>query len=376
MKSCLGTGAFSLALSLSLAIGCNSQPRINTAGSGGAVGSGRGGASGGAGTQGGGSDASTGVVIPDGSLGGGGNSGGFDAAGVDERLCGLENFMLERLPPDLLLVLDRSSSMNDSPTPLMPMPGVTLWTETMGALDQVVRETQMGVNWGLYMFPTGANCGVAAAPEAPVAPANAEKVVMTSRMLGPVPTGLTLGTPTSAAMNSATAYLRTVTTKNPKYIVLATDGRPTCPGFGADEAAVTAVTMAAAAGYKAYVIGIAINADAQLVLNNMAVAGGLPRNDPTNKYYPVTSRADLVTALKAITGQVSNCVFPLTKPPPVPNNVKVTVSGAKVNEDATNGWSYTAGNMAIQFNGTACEMVKTNAGSVQITFGCPNEIIP
>ena len=48
------------------------------------------------------------------------------------------------------------------------------------------------------------------------------------------------------------------------------------------------------------------------------MAGGVPRNDPTTKYYPVANRADLVTALTAITGQVTNCVFPLSKPPPVP----------------------------------------------------------
>jgi hypothetical protein len=375
--------AVSLAVTLAVTsavalLGCNNNPRINASGGGG-TGAGKGGAGGTGSTT----DAGTGVILPEvGGTGSGGSGGGASDGGgsaVDERQCGLDTFTLKRLPPDLMLVLDRSSSMSDNAR-ITTNPMATLWSETVGALDEVIKATHMGVNWGLQMFPQPSGCAVAPMPEVAVAVNNYDMVMNTSKAAGPaMASGLGGGTPTGAAMDGAVAYLRTLTTNNPKYIVLATDGLPTCPtGAGADApgVAVTAVGAAAAAGFKTYVIGIAIGVAAQTTLNRLAVAGGVPRNDPLTQFYPVSSKTDLVTALTAITGQVTNCVFPLTKPPPVPTNVKVTVAGAKVEPDATNGWSYTAGNAAIQFNGTACEQVKNMPGDVQIVFGCPNEIIP
>jgi hypothetical protein len=370
--------AVTLAVTSLVVLGCNNSPRIN-ASDGGNSGTGRGGAGGSPAAT----DASTVVTLPEvgtgtgaGGTGGGATDGG--GSGVDERQCGLEMFVLQRLPPDLMLVLDRSSSMSDSARiPTNPL--ATLWTETIGAMDEVIKATHMGVNWGLQMFPQPSGCTVAPAPEVGVAVNNYDMVMNMSKAAGPaMPSGGGGGTPTGAAMDGAVAYLRTLTTKNPKYIVLATDGLPTCPTGPVDAPgiAVTAVGAAAAAGFKTYVIGIAIGVTAQNTLNRLATAGGVPRPDPVTQFYPVTSKADLVTALTAITGQVTNCVFPLSKPPPVPTNVKVTVAGARVQSDATNGWSYTAGNGAIQFNGTACEQVKNMPGNVEIVFGCPNEIIP
>jgi hypothetical protein len=125
-----------------------------------------------------------------------------------------------------------------------------------------------------------------------------------------------------------------------------------------------------------YVIGLAIGGEGITTLNDMAVAGGVPRNDPMTRYYPVANRADLVQTLTTITGQVTNCVFPLSRPPPVPSNVKVTVDGVKVEENMMNGWSYTGNNMAIQFNGAICEQIKMGTAQVNIVFGCPGVVIP
>ena len=45
------------------------------------------------------------------------------------------------------------------------------------------------------------------------------------------------------------------------------------------------------------------------------------------RYYPVASRAELVNALSLITGKVADCVFPLDKLPPSPDDVAVDVNG-------------------------------------------------
>jgi hypothetical protein len=379
-------------VALAVAAGCTQRPEVsNTAGTtgaggsrGGTSGSGTGGSSGGsnaggssAGGNSGGLDA---FVLPE-VPGSGGSAGATDADQGDERQCGLENFKLEKTPPDLMLVLDRSSSMNQM------VPGAqmaaTLWTETLAAVDAVVMGTQAGVNWGLKLFPLPTGCMVSAGAEVPVATSNYTAVLDRARMEGTnmIGGGLSGGTPTDTAVIGATSYLTglVATRKNPKYILLATDGEPTCTNGvnqGGTTAAIAAITAAVNAGFKVYVIGLAIGGEGITTLNDMAVAGGVPRNDPMTRYYPVANRADLVQTLTTITGQVTNCVFPLSRPPPVPSNVKVTVDGVKVEENMMNGWSYTGNNMAIQFNGAICEQIKMGTAQVNIVFGCPGVVIP
>jgi hypothetical protein len=380
-------------VALAVAAGCTQRPEVsNTAGTSGAGGS-RGGTSGGS-SAGGSSGGNTGgsstggssggqdaFVLPDVPPGTGGSAGTGDAGQGEARVCGFENFKLEKTPPDLMLVLDRSSSMNQM-VPGAPM-GATLWTETLAAVDAVVMGTQMGVNWGLKLFPLPTGCMTSMGAEVPVAASNYMAVLDRARMEGTnmIGGGLSGGTPTDTAVIGATSYLTSLvaTRKNPKYILLATDGEPTCTNGvnqGGTTAAIQAITAAANAGFKVYVIGLAIGSSGTNVLNMMADAGGVPRNDPMTRFYPVANRMDLVTALTAITGQVTNCVFPLSKAPPSPNDVKVTVDGMKVEQNMMNGWSYTANNMAIQFNGAICEQIKMGTAQVNIVFGCPGVVIP
>jgi hypothetical protein len=195
------------------------------------------------------------------------------------------------------------------------------------------------------------------------------------------------GTPTTLAVQRAVAYLKATPSMNPRYLVLATDGQPNCgassggrggTGNNDDAAAIKAVADAQAAGLKTFVIGVATGADAEQVLEKMAVAGGEPR--PTApSYYRVSDRADLVAALGAITGLVTDCVFRLGQPPPSPMDVAVSVGSTRVSRDPshTNGWDYGAANTTIQFYGPACEQVKNALGqNVQIIFGCPGVVIP
>ena len=172
--------------------------------------------------------------------------------------------------------------------------GATLWTETLAAVDDVVMSTQTGVNWGLKLFPLPTGCMVSPAAEVPVA-ANNYMAVHGPGPDGPGPTrpaaAGTGGTPTDTAVNGATSYLTglVATRKNPKYILLATDGEPTCAN-GANQRwrhqppAIAAITAAVAAGFKVYVIGIWPSAPQGIAtLNMMATAGGVPRNDPTTE---------------------------------------------------------------------------------------------
>src|SRR5262245_10303153 len=92
---------------------------------------------------------------PDGGANGGDNGnghlGGDGAPGPIDPLpdalhCGEQTFRLERGgPPDLLIVLDRSASMRDSP----PAGGGSKWSQVSAALDTAVMALQGSIKWGL-----------------------------------------------------------------------------------------------------------------------------------------------------------------------------------------------------------------------------------
>jgi von Willebrand factor type A domain len=298
-------------------------------------------------------------------------------ASKPDASCGFQDYMLERRPAELLMVLDRSGSMRE-PANFMTL--ASKWDETVPALNETIMKTAATVSWGMKLFPVGlVACSTIDGVDVPIAANNAPMMLAT--IAGTMPLGN--GTPTRYAIQKAVAHLKATPTNTPRYILLATDGEPNC----ADEmtnalvdpdGAVEAIRMAAADGFKTFVIGIATQfGDANMTLNRMAEAGGEPRaGDP--RYYPVASRAELVNALSLITGKVADCVFPLGKLPPSPDDVAVDVNGMRVNRDPTkmNGWDYTANNMAIQIHGPACEAIKNANAQVKITFGCPGVVIP
>jgi len=228
---------------------------------------------------------------------------------------------------------------------------------------------------GMKVFPTDqVQCGVADGVEVPGAPMNYASV--RAQILKSTPDGD--GTPTTLAIQKAVAYLAAHPSANARYLVLATDGQPNCRAGGGrsgatdEPGAVAAVAEAQRAGLKTFVIGVATGAAAETVLGDMARAGGAPRAG-TPPYYPVSSRADLIGALGEITSLVTDCAFGLSKAPPSPDNVDVSVSGAPVARDQAHasGWDYGPSN-SIVFYGSACEQVKRGASKdVRIVFGCP-----
>ena len=188
-------------------------------------------------------------------------------------------------------------------------------------------------------------------------------------------------TPTHLAIRAAAAYMKTLPSKNPKFIMLATDGEPNCydkmvmpPEY------LTALQDAAMGGIRTFVVGVNTSAmrNAPAVLDMMAIMGGEARQG-TPKHYSVESKQELVDTLVAIATGVSNCYFPLTKAPPSPSDVAVKVEGTRVPPDPahTNGWDYAGPDrMAIQIYGSTCDALKAGKiTNIQIIFGCPGVLI-
>jgi len=252
------------------------------------------------------------------------------------------------------------------------------------------------VSWGLKAFPEkgGGSCAndtVTTKIDLPIAANDASQLSTT--IMGVMDNGD--GTPTAAAIGVATNYLKqlSMTDDSRKYILLATDGEPSCAGQAgslssnsttARTDAVAAVTAAANAGFHTFVVGVATTkANDQMTLNDLAVAGLEPSSDTrpgATRFFLASNQQQLTTTLEGIVNPVaSNCVFPLSSPPPVPENIAVKVNGMKTPQDTghTAGWDYTDPSYtAVQVYGSFCDTIKNNGNSVEIVFGCPGVTIP
>jgi hypothetical protein len=289
--------------------------------------------------------------------------------------CGFQRYQLERLPPELLLVLDRSGSMLEPADTSLE----SRWTETTAALIDVLGQTEGTISWGMKSFPNPVGCLVTPTVEVEIGASSAPTVAFIRNTL---PNERGSGTPTGEALQGATTYLRTRVTPNAKFMVLATDGVPACPLNDlalSEQKALAAVTEAMTAGIPTFVIGIATaDTDADRILGELARAGGQPRRG-AQPYYPVEDRRGLFAALAEIRKVVASCTFYLEKAPPSPDDVAVDVDGVRIVRDPArmNGWNYSQGNRSITLHGGICERVKSGqARDVNIIFGCPAVPIP
>jgi von Willebrand factor type A domain-containing protein len=293
--------------------------------------------------------------------------------------CGATRNTAMRVPPDLLLVFDRSGSMLEDPTtgndctPAATCP--SKWNQATSAVNTAVTGSQTTIRWGLKLFSTNGN-GCMVDPGVQVGTGFNTEPAIAAALAGARPSG---STPTTLAMTLAGDYLATLTTPNPRFIVLVTDGQPTCAGGDGDgddsPAAVAAVAAQAARGYGTFVVGIATSsiAMADATLTQMSTAGMHPRVGTPN-YYLVNNTAELVAALGKIGTQVGSCTFNLASPPPDPNNVVVLADGKIVPKAALptdSGWTYGAAMTSVTLTGTYCQDVMSGVTTnVEALFGC------
>ena len=312
--------------------------------------------------------------------------------------CGVQNFMLQKgLPPEVMIVLDRSASMTTS------FDSGTRWSKVTAAVKQVVTGLQGQIGWGLTVFPHDNDCGTSASVDVQIASMNATAI--SSQISSYSPDG---NTPTADAINKAAAYMASRTTANPKYLLLSTDGEPncgtigttcTCPFGGSPDAngqchvsgvpvgaclnvptddgaskAEAALGAAAAQGIHTFVIGVASDSSDASELDTLAVDGAEPRAG-SPKYYAVGSEADLVTAVNTIASQIISCSFGVTTPPPSDLSlVTIKVNGSDLARDTThtNGWDFGTNQTSLNFYGAACATLQaSSSASVQAIYACP-----
>ena len=298
----------------------------------------------------------------------GGGDGGAGGGGVSDECNQVEAIeMPTGDPADLLLVVDKSGSMED---PLET--GDFKWPVMREALTTVVQQYENGIRFGLMLYPDNEECA-AGSVRSQLAMQNAASI--TGQLGSTYPEG---GTPTHTTLDAARSYYTGVTSPAARYVLLATDGEPNCGSSGDDEAptvteSIAAIEALGSAGIDTFVLGFGgtIN-NYPATLQAMAEAGG------TGDYYAANSPDELATALDTIAGEVGlpSCSFRLDRDP---GSADLTVyqDGEVVGQDPSHqdGWDYNPGTNTLTFYGAACDAILGGeTESVRIQFGGCGEV--
>jgi hypothetical protein len=200
----------------------------------------------------------------------------------------------------MLIVLDRSGSMWGEK-----------WTAAREAIRTFTARREGFMRFGLHVFPApGDECGDGTSlVRCDFYAAEAIDLALDPQE----PAG---STPTGAAVARAGRQRPDMTdTARPRFLVLITDGDPTCPDSGDGEGnvalAVAAIEELARNDIRTFVIGFGVEASPEK-LDRMAVAGGMARvgatctdpRDPAStlpcKYYEALDHTSLTVAFDAV----------------------------------------------------------------------------
>jgi hypothetical protein len=301
----------------------------------------------------------------DGSGDGDGNGRGISGDGCEEHIV-----KPMRVTPDMLIVLDRSGSMQ--------MNGVNRWDPSVMGLNAITAKLDDVVRFGLMTFPAQSGDGQNAGNNqlncdpgelnVPVELNNADDI---ANVLGDTSPGGR--TPTAKTLENVLDVLEP-SSQDPdavfyaRYVLLVTDGAPNCSGqggfsFGAGmgepaavDASVAAVQALAKAGIPTYVLGYDTKNDRALAeaLDRMATAGDT--GDMAHR--PIEDQESLVREFDRIAGGAVTCDYLLLNEVD-PAFVRVELDGETLSFDDPNGWRLRQDARTVSLQGTACDKLRT-----------------
>jgi hypothetical protein len=303
---------------------------------------------------------------------------------------------------EVMLVFDRSESM-----------AVAFGDGTrQGALADLLRGLVPGyqdrISFGFQVFPSRGGCPAgyvrgccAEPPSVGVGLRNAPAVLAAIDQVAPVEGN----TPTAEALRLARRYLATVRKTNvQRYVLLATDGKPSCngqgqlddPRTGPDGGPLGAACSDALAETEALVSDdvkvIVLGIGAELAggadegaacLDQLARRGGAARVDGPPAYHTAEHPEALERSLRAIFGATVSrpCLVELQKTPADRAGVRVLFDGEEVPRNRVNGWDFEGpsdptdrASRRLMLFGEACRRVdRFQVSRVQVQYGCPCE---
>ncbi len=326
--------------------------------------------------------------------------------GCDLEACGTEVHAIEFNAPNIYFVIDASGSMSEP----VPNKNKTRYTVVRNAAIDLVTTLGPLINVGAAIFPNkSGNCSAGdevlavRKGDPPGTPYTGSTLQLFKDATNRTPDG---GTPTSASLEALVPKLAKLPGRT--IVLLLTDGGPNCnpnitcsadqcqmniekqcpvanccikgypaggPSLCVDhDASVQAVLDVHGLGVDVYVIGVA-NLDVyEQVMDDMAVAGGVPATTGTTKYVAAQDLDTLGPTLGKIASDAISCEIKLAKAPEMQGFTNVYFGCTVVPFSAADGWSWT-GTDTVTLHGTACAQLKAGKVSkVQVVTGCPTEM--
>jgi hypothetical protein len=350
----------------------------------------------------------------------GGNDDGVSAPpaceGLDElKGCGESSVEAEFRTTNILLVIDKSGSMDDQPEGFES----NKWEALKGALEEALPDVAEEMNFGVVLYPYSADEQIpldcngdicCTAPtggtiNVPIEKGTESVPKILSELDNTSPGG---GTPTAAALEAAYQYYTQgagASLKGDRYVLLATDGGPNCNGLNScegstctpnldgqcsidnccdgmgtycldDASVIEQIEALKDAGISTFVIGIPGTEQYAEYLDQFAVAGGVPNPSGDPDYYAVSAEdgvAALAQTFKDITTHlVRGCEVPLEYEAPDRNKVNVAVNCEVVPHDDGAGWEISEDDAKVLIlKGETCDWIQEEgARRIDVFFGC------
>jgi len=294
--------------------------------------------------------------------------------------------------PDIMLVVDRSKSMDDEISA-----GLTKWQALLSAVDATTQALQSKIDFGLTSY-AAVGTDLCAPGAVLIEPASGTADAIKAKLTADGTGG---ATPTAASLRAVSAYLATTRAgheNHPPTVLLATDGAPNCnaalslpcrcsvgtemmctldePRNCLDDMATYAAVdelVNRTPPVPVYVIGLPGTEAFTDVLSEMARRGGTARtSEPA--YYAASDAAALSSALEEIVTGLISCTFTLSVAPELPRRVQVYIDDTEIahTDDQSSGWAYaSADNTSFELFGPACALLKDGQQhTVKATYGC------
>ncbi|MEZ4385706.1 MAG: VWA domain-containing protein [Nannocystaceae bacterium] len=297
--------------------------------------------------------------------------------------CGAMSFEITKLPPNLMLMLDRSGSMDNE------VDGKTRWDVARDAVASLVDNYNAEIRFGLDTYSACLDGGCSAgAIVVPIADNNAGAVTGfladklgegSSNGMGQGNGGVKYlcdsGDPETSTGKSLLAMVGEPSLQDPSRgnaVLLITDGGESgdCKQ-GTDGPSAAGDLLAQRVPVKTYVVGFSGDVNAG-ELTNVAQAGG------TDMYYQADNLDQLGVAFEEIAKSVASCDYKLDQAPPDDTEIYVFFNDdpVAIPNDPNDGWIYDPITNTIKFVGSACAKIKDGTVfDIDIVYGC-NAPIP
>lgn len=295
--------------------------------------------------------------------------------------CGGFAFEIEAIPPNLMILLDRSGSMDGG----VDGTNQNRWEVAKQAIAQVTTTFDDSIRFGLATYSSCVGNGCSAGSIViPISANNAAPINDFLATTAGEGSGDGMGTngsgqtrylcdsgdpetSTGKSLAGLVAEPSLADVERTNAVMLITDGSESgeCIDNGVNGPSGASMLLAQDPPVLTYAVGFVGANESEL--QAIAAAGG------TNQSYFASNPAMLEAAFDSIAQAVTSCTFTLDQVPPDPSLIFVFFDKdpAGVPNDPGNGWTYDPATNTITFHGQACMDIQSGAVvEIDIVYGC------